>query len=73
MDKNDDINKALIERLYIVEFLFTYQKNNTNINNSLKDEEANIIIFCNKIYFSFFNKKQIRLKNTNKKQIKTNE
>lgn len=60
IDKNEDINKALLERLHVVEFLYDVNKNLPNINETLKDEEANIIIFCNKLYFSYFNEKQKR-------------
>lgn len=59
-DKNENINKALLERLHIIEFLYDVNKDMPNINEILKSEEANIIIFCNKLYFSYFNKKQKR-------------
>jgi hypothetical protein len=56
-EKNENIHKALLERFHVVEFLYSIDKNNTNINKTLSDEEPNIIIFCNKLYFSYFNKK----------------
>jgi hypothetical protein len=59
-EKNENTHKALLERFHIVEFLYSIDKNNTNINKKLSDEEPNIIIFCNKLYFSYFNKKTPR-------------
>jgi hypothetical protein len=67
IEKNDSVNKALQERLYIIKFLYTVDKNSMNINENLKNEEANIIIFCNKLYFSFFGKKSTRIKKLKKK------
>jgi hypothetical protein len=61
-EKNERIYKALSERLYIVKFLY-----NININFSLFKEEPNIIIFCNKLYFSYTNRKQKRVYEPNKK------
>ena len=72
VEKNESINKALFERLYVIEFLFNINTNSVNINKSLKDEEANIIIFCNKLYFSYFNKKQKRFKKTKMKNSELN-
>jgi len=59
-EKDNNTNQALLERLHVIEFLFNVDKtlNNINdINQALADEESNIIVFCNKIYFSYFNKK----------------
>ena len=60
VDKNESVNKALLERLHIIEFLniVCYDKN--SINELLKSEEPNIIVFCNKLYFSYTNKKTKR-------------
>ena len=66
-EKNESINKALLERLYIIEFLFEINRDNININESLKKEEANIIIFCNKLLFSCIDKKQKRFKKVKQK------
>jgi len=66
-EKNENINKALLERLYIIEFLNTVCFNKENINELLKQEEPNIIIFCNKLDFSYFNKKpKNKIQNKNK-------
>ena len=58
-DKNKEINKALSSRMIIVEFSTTLPlkklKNAHTFKNNIKEEEPNIIIFCNKI---FFKKKQ---------------
>jgi hypothetical protein len=66
LEKNKDINKALLERLYIVEFLYSVNNNIVDINKALAEEEPNIIVFCNKLHFSYFNKKQKRTKIINK-------
>jgi hypothetical protein len=78
-EKDTNTNKALLERLHIIEFLYNVDKelNNmdtNNINQSLANEEPNIIIFCNKLYFSYYNNKanyKNKLKQTNKHQIKS--
>ena len=62
LEKDEGIHKALLERLHIVEFLFDVKTSNNNINRSLENEEANIIIFCNKLYFAYLNKKRKRLR-----------
>lgn len=72
-DKNENIHKALLERFHIVEFLYNIDKSNTiNINKTLSEEEPNIIIFCNKLYSSYFNKKipRNRIMKQNKDQGK---
>jgi phage/plasmid-associated DNA primase len=51
-EKNDSVQKALMERLFVVEFLNSVNKDLVNINEVLQDEEPSIIIFCNKVYFS---------------------
>jgi len=68
LEKNESVKKALFERLHIIEFLNTVNSKNIDINNLLNQEEPNIIIFCNKLYFSYFNKKsnrEKRIKNKN--------
>lgn len=54
-DKIDSIDKALKNRLYIIEFINIISKDilneSQNYKNNLKDEEANIIIYCNKLLF----------------------
>jgi hypothetical protein len=54
-DKNLGVDEALKNRLYIIEFINTISKKNLNNSNlfkgKLKDEEANIIVYCNKILF----------------------
>ena len=65
-EKNESVNKALLERLHIIEFLNVVCYDKSSINELLKDEEPSIIIFCNKLYFSYLNKKskrQIKVKN----------
>lgn len=54
-DKDEKINEALYNRISFIEF-FNPVKNDT-LNNSkylekIKEEEANIIIYCNKMYFN---------------------
>ena len=55
-DKDKGVDDALRSRLYIIEFINTISK--SNLNNSkkfkvkLKNEEVNIIIYCNKILFN---------------------
>jgi hypothetical protein len=65
-EKNEEIKKALLNRLFIINFLNKNTKLDKNINKSLKDEEANIIIYCNKLYFSYFCKKNKRIKSISK-------
>ena len=54
-DENISIDEALKNRLYIIEFINTISKENLNksklFKDKLKDEEANIIIYCNKLLF----------------------
>lgn len=54
-ERDDNINEALYNRLYVVEFIKKIIKNNDleNIDQKLKKEEANIYIYCNKLYFFF--------------------
>ena len=54
----------------MINFINKILENDNYINTSLLKEESNIIIFCNKLYFSHFNKKSKRnlfsLKNNTK-------
>jgi hypothetical protein len=59
-DKNKDITDALIKRLHVIEFKNVIIKNNIDINKCLFQEEAEIIIFCNKLYFSMLKKPTTR-------------
>lgn len=56
-DKNISIDDALKSRLYIIEFINKISKNNLSNSSKfkikLKNEEANIIIYCNKLLFKF--------------------
>ena len=63
-EKDTSTNQALLERLHIIEFLYNVDKelknmDTNNINQLLTNEEPNIIIFCNKLYFSYYNNKLI--------------
>jgi hypothetical protein len=64
-DKDMSIDEALKNRLYTIEFIHTISKENLNNSNEfkkrLKDEEANIIVYCNKLLF--------KTKNTSFKKI----
>lgn len=59
-EKNREIKNALVNRLFIINFLKKNLYTNNKINESLIEEEPNIIVFCNKLYFNYFNKKQKR-------------
>lgn len=54
-DKDNLIDGALKNRLYTIEFLHTIPKDNLDNSNDfkkrLKNEEANIILYCNKLLF----------------------
>ena len=54
-DKNISIDEALKNRLYIIEFINKISQENLNdsklFKDKLKDEEVNIIIYCNKLLF----------------------
>ena len=70
-DKNISIDEALKNRLYIIEFINTISKENLNNSKSFKDklknEEVNIIIYCNKLLFKLkdnnFNKINNKISN----------
>ena len=63
-EKNENIQQALLNRLHIVEFKNSFISKTFNIHKNLHDEEAEIIISCNKLYFAYFNKKTPRIKNS---------
>jgi len=54
-DQNKSIDDALKNRLYIIEFINAISKESLTLSNEfkkkLKAEEANIIIYCNKLLF----------------------
>jgi hypothetical protein len=63
-EKRVEIKKALLNRLFIINFLNKNLNPNKNINEYLIQEEPQIIIYCNKLYFKYFGKKQKRCKIT---------
>ena len=62
-DKNNLVDVALKNRLYIIEFINTISKENLsdseNYKIKLKNEEPNIIVYCNKLLFRFKDKDSI--------------
>lgn len=56
-EDNKEIDEALKNRLYLIKFINKILKGDININDTLLKEESNIIIYCNKVYFSFKKKK----------------
>ena len=56
-EDNKEIAEALKNRLYLIKFINKILKGDININDTLLKEEPNIIIYCNKIYFSLKKKK----------------
>lgn len=54
-DENEDVNKAMFNRMDVVEFINAISNDilsgKDNFKKILKEEEANIIIYCNKLYF----------------------
>jgi hypothetical protein len=75
-DRDMSIDKALKNRLYTIEFIHTISKENLNnsneFKNKLKDEEPNIIVYCNKLLFKTKNTsfKKVGNKITNVKMLK---
>ena len=74
-DKDENINKALENRIFSVEFFNPISEEekiqNEGINNLIESEEINIILYCNKIYFKGNKgKKKLGNKLSNKKFIK---
>ena len=75
-DKISSIDEALKNRLYIIEFINIISidsLNNSQIfKNELKNEESNIIIYCNKLLFKlkYDNLKRVGNTITNKKILK---
>ena len=68
-DNNEEINEALYNRMLIIEFINILSKEHLNDSDifkiNIKDEEANIIIYCNKLLFKIFKEKK-KYKNINK-------
>jgi GTPase SAR1 family protein len=58
-DQNSIIDEALKNRLYIIEFINIISSDNLNnskeFKDNLKEEESNIIIYCNKLLFKLKN------------------
>ena len=50
-DKNPSVDEALRNRMCIIEFINEVVENNIDFSKSLKNEEPNIIIFANKLFF----------------------
>ena len=71
-EKNDEIKKALENRLYIINFVNKVISSDSNINDIMLEEEAEIILFCNKLLFRLNYKKQNRFKGKNKFEKKYN-
>jgi hypothetical protein len=75
-DKISSIDEALKNRLYIIEFINIISidsLNNSQIfKNELKNEESNIIIYCNKLLFKlkYDNLKRVGNTITNKNILK---
>jgi hypothetical protein len=59
IDQNMDIQNALLNRLYTIQFKRGGGVNKKDdLNKSLAEEEAEIIIFCNKLYFHNLSKRK---------------
>jgi hypothetical protein len=71
LDKDITIQQALLNRLHVVEFKNTFDQKRNNINKQLEDEEAEIIVFCNKMYHACTNKKIQKTIKKNKPQSLT--
>lgn len=63
-DPDENINAALINRLITIEFINTISNENSigsgDFKNKIKDEEANIIVYCNKLVFNIIKEKRLR-------------
>ena len=63
IEVNEEVKKALTNRLIKIEFKKTFnEKINININKQLVEEEAAIIVYCNKLLYKKIHKKRIRSK-----------
>jgi hypothetical protein len=62
-EEDVEVYQALRNRLYLINFINKVIINDRDINDILIKEEPNIIIYCNKLYFTLTTKKQNRLKN----------
>ena len=50
-DKNPSVDEALRNRMCIIEFINEVVENNIDFSKSLKNEEPNILVFANKLFF----------------------
>lgn len=71
-DKDENINKALENRIFSVEFFNPIseeeKENNIDYSSLIKEEEVNIILYCNKVYFeNINNNKNLNIKKISKK------
>jgi hypothetical protein len=68
-DLDDKINQSIYNRMSIVEFINEVDVSELsklrNFKKDIKSEEAEIIIFCNKLYFKIFKEKSRKYKNKN--------
>jgi len=73
VDKDKSVDEALKNRLFIIEFINTISKENLNnskeFKKKLKDEEANIIVYCNKLLFRLNKNKHIKGTKINNNEI----
>ena len=73
-DKDVSIKDALKNRMVIIEFINEIVKldlnNSKDFKKKLKDEEANIIVFCNKLPFKLKRQKGVGDRISNEKVIK---
>ena len=67
-EKDEDIKRALENRLYIINFINKVLYSNDNVNNLILSEEAHIIIFCNKLLFKLKYKKHSRFNQKDKSE-----
>jgi len=62
-DPDENINAALINRLIIIEFINKISNESlmscNDFKGKIKDEEANIIVYCNKLVFNTIKEKRI--------------
>jgi hypothetical protein len=69
-DKNPSLDKALKNRMYIIEFINEVLQNNMNFSQLLKDENVNILVFANKLFFKLKMGNRIGSRISNDKIIK---
>lgn len=65
-DKNKKLNQSLFNRMKTVEFINVVSnydlETQKDFKKDIKEEEANIIVYCNKLYFKSLKKTKIKLK-----------